>query len=554
MSSTAASRDPSAAGPELPLEVRLARARKRRRKTVGERLLRVLGYLMAAVVLALTWAQSTRAAAPEPVQASCAAPGPAQDAGRVLLVAADMTGLRRAQTEALRESLSSYFGAHVVAVPARDYLREMLDSKDVLVVFGNTIDLERGAFAGVVGDAVQRTLPIAWIGPGAEEFAGAFGIEVLPDAPAPVAAPNGTTIDYQGVRFSADGIALARPVQVGANASLRVRATVQLPDGSVRAGVITGPGFVLVGFVPFKDLNSNLALAATVDAMSTLLGTRRPDPRVLLRLEDVNGRDYGRRDRSFDATVTYLLAEDVFMHLSLIPQMVDAHGKTVADIGDAHGALRLIERHPRSVEVVQHGGLHFRDSARNFGKSSGEAYEFFFDDDVTMGPGAAQEFARRRLELGAKVLARHGLKASVFEAPHYTMSPAQQLAANALFPVMHHAPLHHAGIRSYLLLPWATLRDGTAYAPSMLGYVSMDDPDSVAGILKLLEQLASVLPDPLVVIQYHPFMIRQPGRERDLRNLITGAKRLGYRFASTCRELSGRPVSAAVKEAGAPRR
>lgn len=554
MSSTAAGRDPSEAGAESPLEVRLARARGRRSKTVGERVLRVLGYLMAAVVLALTWAQSSRAAAPEPSQPSCVAAGPAQDAHRVLLVVADMTGLRRAQADALRESLSSYFGVHVMAVSARDYLREMLDGKDVLVVFGNAIDVDKVSFAGVVDDAVQRALPIAWIGTGAEEFAGIFGVEAHADAPAPAAASNGTSIDYKGVRFSAHGIPLARPLQIGANASLRVRATVQLPDGSVRAGVITGPGFVLVGFVPFKDLNSNLALAATLDAMSTLLGAHHPDPRVLLRLEDVNGRDYGRHDKSFDATVSYLLTEDVFMHLSLIPQMVDAHGKPVADIGDARGALRLIERHPRSVEIIQHGGLHFRDSARNFGKSSGDAFEFFFDDDVTMGPNAAQEFARRRLELGAKLLARHGLRPSLFEAPHYTMSPSQQLAANALFPVMHHTPLHHAGIRSYLLLPWATLRDGTTYAPSMIGYIRVDDPNSVAGILALLEQLANVLPDPLVVIQYHPFVIQQPGRERDLMNLITGARRLGYRFASTCRELSNQPVAAAAKDAAVPNR
>lgn len=524
------------------LESRLAAARQRRRRTLGERVLRWLGVALALLSLALVWRQAQAA------DASCRVPEPPPGAKRVLMVATDLAGLRAAQAQALQESVSSYFGVPVKTVPLHAYTRGQLAQHDLLLVYGNATPPRAdtpaaAALAALLDDAAQRQLPIGWVGAGAEALAGRHALAAEPLDSGVQAAPVNSYLDYKGARIATVGMLTGAPLRPTPGSALAVRGSLRLADGTERALVIGGPGLVVVNLVPFRDLLPNLALAATLDALSDLLGRHRADPRVLFRLEDVNGRDYNRRDRSFDATTKLLLAEGVFIHLSLIPLMVDAEGKPQADVGDARSALRLLREHPTRVELVQHGGLHFRKSPRNFGQGSGMAFEFFFDDDETLGPDAAAALARERLEQGARELARHGLRARVFEAPHYTMSASQEAVAAERFELLHHAPLQHAGVRSYLTLAWPTRRGAASYAPSMAGYISMDEPRSVANILQLLEPLARVLPDPVVVIQYHPFMTRMKGREGDVLRLVRGLKALGYRFASSCVELPRPPAS-----------
>lgn len=530
------------------LPARLAAARQRRHRTVGERVLRGLGLVLALLALALVWRHAHAA------DTSCRVPPPPAGAKRVLLVAADVSGLRGAQAQALQESVSSYFGVVVQTLALRDYARGGLDRHDLLLVYGNAAPPRAGtaaatALAGLLDDAAGRRLPIGWVGAGAEALGERHTLlgEPTPTAatgiPGLEAAPANSYLDYKGARIATVGMLTGSAVRPAPGSALAVRGVLALPDGTNRPLVIGGPALVVVNLVPFRDLLPTLALPATLDALSELLGRHRADPRVLLRLEDVNGREYHRRDRSFTKTTRLLLAEDVFMHLGLIPQMVDAEGKPQADIGDAGPALKLMRDHPTRVEPIQHGGLHFRKSPRNFGMSSGTAYEFFFDDDETLGPIAAATLARERLAEGARVLARHGVKARLFEAPHYTMSTHQEAVAAEMFELLHHAPLQHAGVRSYLTLAWPTRRGAASYAPAMAGFISKDEPRSVDNILQLLEPLARVLPDPVVVIQYHPFMTEMKGREGDLARMVRGIKALGYRFASSCAELPRTPAS-----------
>lgn len=550
--------------PSLP--ARLAAARQRRRRTWVERVLHALGLVLALLALAVVWRSAGAAEASktnEATEASCRVPAPPAAAKRVLLVATDLTGLRAAQTQALQESVSSYFGVNVQTMALRHYQRGGLAPHDLLIVHGNAAPPgadapARAALAALLDDAAQRRLPIGWVGAGAEALAAQHGLVAEPVASAPAgatgvqAAPAGSYLEYNGARIATVGMLTGTPLRPAAGSGLTVRGQIALPDGRRQPLVIGGPGLVVVNLVPFRDLMPNLALPATIDALSALLGRHRADPRVLLRLEDVNGREYHRGDRSFGDTTRLLLAENVFLHLSLVPQMVDADGKPQADIGDARSALKLMRRYPQRVEPIQHGGLHFRKSPRNFGLSSGTAYEFFFDDDETLGPAAAAALARERLTAGAKLLARHGVKARVFEAPHYTMSPHQEAVAAEMFELLHHAPLQHAGVRSYLTLAWPTRRGAASYAPAMVGFISQDEPRSVDNILQLLDPLARVLPDPVVVIQYHPFMTRMKGREGDLGRLVRGIKALGYRFASSCVELPRPPASMLAAPARAP--
>ena len=128
----------------------------------------------------------------------------------------------------------------------------------------------------------------------------------------------------------------------------------------------------------------------------------------------------------------------------------------------------------------------------------------------------------------------------VFEAPHYLMSPAQTAVAEELYPLILHAPWIYSGQNGDFFLPWFTRRADVYYGPSDVGYVAYDNPQSVEHILARLEDLARVLPDPVVTVFFHPFMHNAEGRGDDLERLVTGIERLGYRFASACEELASR--------------
>jgi hypothetical protein len=222
------------------------------------------------------------------------------------------------------------------------------------------------------------------------------------------------------------------------------------------------------------------------------------------------------------------------VHLGLIPIWVDNEGKMKASIWQSTPTVKLIEQYPQLVVPIQHGTLHFRIDPRNSKDSSGEANEFFIDDDLTMGAQEAYRFARERILQGNNLLAKGGLYPRIFEAPHYEISASEQEAASSLFPIMHHALTYYSNDNVYAVLtPWFTNHLGTIYAPSSIGYIDLYNKMSVQEILYELDKLGKVIDDPVAVVFYHPFMMGVPERENDLKALVEGIQAQGYRFVST---------------------
>ena len=98
---------------------------------------------------------------------------------------------------------------------------------------------------------------------------------------------------------------------------------------------------------------------------------------------------------------------------------------------------------------------------------------------------------------------------------------------------MQHPPgFHDSQVSAGLFLPWLTQRNGTVYTSSSAGYVDIQDEASVDRILGNLKQASAIIPDPVVTVFYHPFVMESPGREGDLKRLIGGIRDAGYRFVN----------------------
>ncbi|NNE85509.1 MAG: DUF2334 domain-containing protein [Alphaproteobacteria bacterium] len=529
----------------------MAVAKSHWHRTVGERVLRLIGLLVGLVVLllAITLASQEVPAAstdtirirplPTAHEASCAiAPLPAT-ADRLLLVVADNNESVFPQIVALEEALSSYFNLRVQRVAAADYQPALLENVRASVVYANAVFKDDERIGELVNDTWRHELPVLWLGPGAYVAEAELDIVLKTDPSAFESAPKGTIVEYNGVSISATGFLLGETISESTGSPARAVATVRLPNGTAMPAITVRDDFVHVSFDPLDpDLPPNLALAVVIDAFAEVLGSPTPDPRVLFRLEDLNGHDYGETDTSFAKTANYLLSENVFLHLAIIPEWVDAQGNVQENIGSARKILDLIKAYPESVSLIQHGYQHFRPEARNTGLRSGQAFEFFLDDDRTLGIEKAQELLRQRLAAGSDLIERYAWRPHIFEAPHYLMSPSQQALAEELYPVIHHQPLFYASKSSQFLLPWYTKRSAVVYAPSSAGFVDVLKPNSVSKILRVLEQGARILPDPVFVVFFHPFVTEYVGRETDLEKLISGIKELGYRFANTCEDIS----------------
>jgi hypothetical protein len=520
------------------------RAQRHWHKTFGEYLLKLLGVVLALGAFAVAWHYATEPPLPDVRTSSCQIRAP-EAKSNLLLIVADQRGLRGGQVEALKQSLGAYFHLQITVAEATGLNSAMFEHQDAVTVFGNVPFDNPEPLSLLVDEIEKRSIPLLWIGLGIEAVADQLDLDVETQASLEKAA-DGVEIEYRGALIPASGLLLSQGTVTPREAAGQALAWVRTPDGNPRVVAMTQPGLVHVGFVPFHDMEPTLALPAAISALSSVLGEHERDPRVLLRLEDINCRDYGPEDTNFEATSVFLQEQEVFVHLCLIPIFVDADGEPVCDIGKAASVLDFINRNPLSLGLIQHGSRHHRNDPRNLGKATGDAYEFFINDDLTLGPDRAMEFARDRLLEGREVLAHYGLKSRIFEAPHYMMSPSQQLVAAELFDVIHHPPLFQAGIYSDVLMPWFTWNGDTAYAPSSIGYVEAGNPDSVSWLLHRLEQLVQILPDPVVVVHYHPFLTGQEEHKDALSTLIKVARRLGYRFASTCEELS-RPYAATNK-------
>lgn len=536
---------------DASLEARLAATRTHWRRSIGERVLRIIGLLVGLIVLLLAITLASReapAASSEKIgirplptahEASCAVVPLPATADRLLLVVADNNESVYPQLVVLEEALSSYFNLRVQRVAAADYQPALLEGIRASVIYANEVFKDGKRVGELIEETWRHERPVLWLGPGAYVAEAELDIVLKTEPSAFESAPKGTIVEYNGVPIPATGFLLGETVSESTGSPARAVATVRLPNGTTVPAITVRDDFVHVSFDPLDpDLPPSLALAVVIDAFAEVLGSPTPDPRVLFRLEDLNGHDYGETDTTFAKTADYLLSENVFMHLAIIPEWVDAQGNVQENIGSARKILDLIKVYPDSVSLIQHGYQHFRPEARNAGLRSGQAFEFFLDDDSTLGVEKARELLRQRLAAGSDLLERYAWRPHIFEAPHYIMSPGQQALAEELYPVIHHQPLFYAGKTHQLLLPWYTKRDTVVYAPSSAGFVEILKPDSVSKILSVLEQGARILPDPVFVVFFHPFMTEFVGREADLEKLISGIKELGYRFANTCEDIS----------------
>jgi len=478
-----------------------------------------------------------------PAGAQCSARGSYQPDKTLVMLAARTEGQHMPELLGLKDAVASYFGFDVQIVANEEYHTALLENAAGIVVFGNAKFPDEGRVWQALNDAQDKAVPTAWIGLGGERFGSAMGLSFQNSDAVAGGGAQGRVIQYNDVEIPTAGQEFSAAVDPASPGVQQVLGTLKQADGTISPLIVQGQGVIYAGFLPFNGYNSNLSLVAIVDALSQIFGPHPSDPRVVLRLEDINGETYGPNDTHLAATTDYLLAENAFMHLSIIPESVDedqsiADERLIADAGSVAGLVKLVNDHPGELAIVQHGFRHSRRDARNVGcTNTGCAHEFFPDDDVTMGPQAAAAFARQRLEAGREVLTRHLRRPWIFEAPHYVMSPAQVAVAQDMFPVILHAPWIHAGEGTNFFYPWFTQRETTVYAPSDVGYVGYDDPASVTRILNNLRETARILPDPVVVVFYHPFLTGTEIQGSDLEALIQGIKQLGYRFANACAEL-----------------
>lgn len=468
-------------------------------------------------------------------------------APRLLVLAAQEKGhVVAPQLFAMKETLSSYFGYRVETINAADYAQEMLEDAAGLVVLANAAFADPDLVESALNAARERDLPLAWIGLHGADFSGALGLKFGPDVPAALTKAQTAQLIYNDVAVPLWGQPISPRFPVELAETDRVLGHAYLEGGITHANVVVDGERAYVGFLPFDRLNGNFSLAATVDALSHVFGRHEIDPRVLFRLEDINGLAYGQGDQTFARVADLLRANEVFMHLSLIPEVVDenqslAEEHVITDIGAASGVVKLVKEHPEAIVIVQHGFRHSRRDPRNAGCGGpGCAFEFFLDDDETLGPAVAAAFARERLTAGRAIVERHIGPVDAFEAPHYAMSPSQNTVAEEMYPVLLHSLSFHADQKTGFILPWITFRGTSAYSPTSIGYVVYGDPSSIDNIVNELSLLAEILPDPIVVVYYHPWLAGSPEGMENLKSLISRIQQLGYQFANICEELAAR--------------
>ena len=515
---------------------KLASSRRHWHKTMGEHVLRGTGIALALAAVGIGvaygfyygWEPGGPPVSYRVKRAAAVAPK------HVLLISSALDGA----SEGLAEAVRSYFGAQVTAVAQDDLKDPTVPAADCIIVFSNNGQAGTASRRALISGAAAAGVPVYWIGSGVSESAEVLGMAAV-DEDAERRLPSGSRLSYKGVDLDADGLPFFPGYPTDAKGDVQVLASVRLHDAFTRPAAVRSAKATYLAFNPFPQSGAPMALAVAIDTLADTLGRHAPNPRVVVRLEDINAVDYANGDRRFSRAAQRLLDAGIFLHVAVTPVMVDAAGAVVADIDDAREVVDFLDQHRSQSAIVQHGTRHHRHEPRNAGKPSGDAYEFFFDDDQTMGRPAAMRFAQQRLSEGRDVLTHAGLVPLMFEAPHLEMSPGEEATARHLFPVMMHPPLFfgRAGEHFSVVVPWITERDGTVYAPSDVGYVDALDERSVDQILARLDRLKAILPDPVAVVFYHPFMIDKPGREDDLEQLIAGIARLGYRPVSLLDEV-----------------
>jgi len=462
----------------------------------------------------------------------------------VLFVSLNSDAYYKTETKIIKEAIASYHGVRIHHLKENDISDELLKEGAVVFVLGSAKINNLDGLQKLLKKIAEKNIPLYWLGSGFSLAANIFNIpftqnERLDDA----FLPPKSRLLYKGAEISAEGIPYTRGNLTSFSSLGEVIAKVSLHDSFSRAAIIKYGNIIYSAFNPFsRSGKAPFALSVTMDSLSHFVGEHKTKPRIVFRLEDINGVSHNHDDTSFNKTVDYLMEQDVYIHLGIIPTMVDDKGNVVANIGNASPVLEFVMRNPSHVGIVQHGYKHWRNDPRNKGMGSGDASEFFIDDDQTMGKKAAEKFAREVIKNGCAVMLENKLIPTMFEAPHYEISPSQQQVAEKMYSLMQHPPLfyHREGPYGFLL-PWLTQRNKSVYVSSVSDYVDITQPDSIKKILNTLETAARILPDPVVNVFFHPYIMDVKEQSGALKELIEGIKGLDYQFVNMLDEVE--PVS-----------
>jgi len=518
---------------------------KRWHNTFGEYFLRYAGIFLALIIIIIGLKHSSTSTllAPGANTVQNTKYDTARNDKTLLFVSVNSDESYSNEVMVIKEAISSYHRVKIISQQGRYDAGLLQKENQVVFVMGsNKID-ELDGLVKLMEKVAEKNIPLYWLGNGFPHVAHIFDIP-LSDEEGLSLTPPKSSLTYNDTEIAASGLSFSRADLTDFANLGEVLASVTLHETFSRPALIQHGNIIYSAFNPFSRSNAPFALSVIMDSLSLQLGEHKPNPRIIFRLEDINGVSYREGDTSFIKTTNYLMEQGVFVHMGIIPTTVDANGEVLAEINAALPVLEFVNNNPDRVGIIQHGYKHWRKDPRNKGMGSGDGSEFFLDDDQTMGVEAAQAFANKVIKDGCAVMLESGLVPTMFEAPHYEISRSQQQVAENIFSLIQHPPLFFYSNGPYgFSLPWLTHRNKSVYVPNVSSdYVDMSNLDSLNDILYSLETARSILPDPVVLVYFHPFIKESKGGEGALEKLIEGIKALDYRFVNMLDEVEASSV------------
>ena len=541
------------ASKENSATTKIQAAEKRWHNTFGEYFLRYAGIFLALSIIAigLEYGSTHTLLAPDADAVHAVKHDTDQiikhDADRtkktLLFVSVNSDESYSNEVMVLKEAIASYHGVKIISQQGHYDSRVLQKENQIVFVMGSHKIDEVDGLINMMKNVADKNIPLYWVGNGFPQVAHIFDIPLSGEEGMSLTPPN-SSMTYNDTEIAASGLSFSRANLTDFAKLGEVLASVTLHDTFSRPALIRHGNIIYSAFNPFSRSNAPFALPVIMDSLSLQVGAHKPNPRIIFRLEDINGVSYREGDTSFKKTTNYLMEQDVFVHLGIIPTTVDSKGEVQAQIDEALPVLDFVKNNPEHVGIIQHGYKHWRKDPRNKGMGSGDGSEFFLNDDQTMGVEAAQAFAKKVIKEGCAVMLESGLVPTMFEAPHYEISRSQQQVAENVFSLIQHPPLFFYDNGPYgFSLPWLTHRNTSVYAPNVSSdYVDMSNLDSLNDILYSLEIAASILPDPVVLVYFHPFIKESEGGEGALEKLIEGIKGLNYRFVNMLDEVEASSV------------
>jgi uncharacterized protein YdaL len=351
----------------------------------------------------------------------------------------------------------------------------------------------------------------------------------------------------------------------------------------------------LVAAVPHQDRDTRIDdwPFAFADLLFDILDEKplRKTPIALGRLEDIHGfYDLA----SLRSALSAFRAEGVPINIAHIPIFVDPASADVAfhkprlatESPDMVSILRDVNSDSRNV-IVWHGVTHqLGDKPNPNSGISGDDFEFWDQINDRPVPDDSPKWALDRLAMALDVFDAYGQSPRYWETPHYRASALDNVVFGRVFPWVVGGATYYSssfkgsftlGVVSILtaqtmpsvtrdvldeigttsfenadrqsagrfaqVFPFEVYRDvyGERVLPETLGYVTVgSEPRDVDEILGDARRYR-VVRDIWGSFFFHPYLLTSkekggigqfPGDNAELRRLIAGLKKLGYRFIS----------------------